>query len=142
MSAIAGEGKHVWTFVGLVVNRPWFLVTYSREGEGCETLLLSSVDQVVDVLAKHRQEINVDQLQLVSPKSLNRSENWLMEPLSEVWRSAAENDKVMVYYLEDGRCYIDSFRLPESSQTGDLACIIRFNKGEGASNAALASGTH
>ena len=131
MSALAGEGQNVWNYISLTLSKPWFLVSYiahSHEGDIGETLLLSCPSQVVDVLKKSTQEIEVRQVQLVSPKHLNNSLQWQMDPLLEVWRGTGENAGAYTYVLEDGRQYINTLGVVDSAQTNNMTCLFRFER--------------
>lgn len=131
MSAIAGEGQHVWSYVNLAANRPWFYACYNlhtSEGAIRETIMLSTVGQVIDLLKHDKQILKVKLLMLVSPPSLNRSISWLMEPLSKIWEARiTETERYAVLYdLANGKQYIDSFEDLKPFQLCDLRCQVRF----------------
>lgn len=110
MSAVAGDGEHVWSYVRLTVSRPWFFVVYTlhtEEGDLGDQLLLSVPEQVADMFRRNGNEITVNQLMLVSPHHLNCSEHWLMEPIAQIWRGKRGTRTVFVYRLADGREYLD-----------------------------------
>lgn len=132
MSALAGQDRDIWSYVHLTLSRPWFFATYSLnspQGQVGETALLSSVEQVSQLLEGGSDSVEVQQLMLVSPGELNRAGSWQMEPLLEIWRGrlADSNDRVLMYRLADGRHYIDCHRQEvELSQLSDLACLATF----------------
>lgn len=132
MSALAGEDQHVWTYVNLTINRPWFFAMYSLrlpEGEVGETVLLSSVDQVSQLLGQESDAVEVRQLMLISPGHVNHGGNWRMEPLHEIWRGrvADRSDQVLMYQLADGRRYIEGhWGDAELPQLSDLTCLASF----------------
>lgn len=130
MSALAGRGEHVWTYVNLTHETVWFCASYvGRKQDACawpETMLLSSVEQVTEVCCKFRERIEVTRLMLVSPGRMNKTDDWLMEPLKAIWsgRDPRHGDKVFVYTLIDGRQYIDSIRAVEYTELLDLQCLV------------------
>lgn len=132
LSALAGEGQEVWTCVNLAINRPWFFATYSLylpQGEIRESVLLSSIDQVNQLLGQDRDTMEVQQLMLVSPGYLNGAGHWRMEALSEIWRGRAAGlgDEVWMYHLADGRQYIEGWRTQdELPELTDVACLASF----------------
>lgn len=131
LSAIAGDDQHVWTYVNLAVNRPWFLLAYAlhtSEGDIDENVLLSSPEQVVDLLRRNGNEITVSQLMLVSPKHLNQSEHWQMDPLVEIWRGQRGNCGTLTYRLADGRQYIHASGALEPSPLENPTCLVSFDQ--------------
>lgn len=133
LSALAGENRDVWTYVNLPLNRPWFYAMYSvnlLEGGIDETVLLSSVDQVTDLLHQCSTEIKVRQLMLVSPGSLNQTGHWRMEPLKEIWRGQLTDggNQIDMFRLADGRHYINChIQYLDLSQISDLTCLASFD---------------
>lgn len=113
-SAIAGQGCDVWTHVSLTIDFPWYCLSYSS----CQaatlgfsgTEFLSNPDQIAELLSDTDSGIQVDQLLLVSPPRLNRTKQWQMEPLAEVWRGQITDNGLYVrlYVLQDGRRYVDA----------------------------------
>lgn len=136
MSALAGKGEHVWTYVNLTHETVWFCASFVvRKSDTCawpETMLLSSVEQVAEVCRSFRELIEVTRLMLISPGRMNETEDWRMEPLREIWcgRDPGHGDKVFVYTLVDGRHYVDSIRAVECSELLDLECVVSVRERE------------
>lgn len=136
MSALAGKGEHVWTYVNLTHETVWFCASFVvRKSDTCawpETMLLSSVEQVAEVCCNFRELIEVTRLMLVSPGRMNKTDDWLMEPLREIWcgRDPNHGDKIYVYTLVDGRHYVDSIRPVEYSDLQDLECVVSIRECE------------
>lgn len=130
MSALAGKGENVWTYVNLTHQTVWFYASYVvRKPDTCawsETMLLSSVEQVTEVCRNFRELIEVTRMMLVTPGRMNKTDDWQMEPLKEIWcgRDPKHGDKVFVYILVDGRHYVDSICAVEYSELQDLECLI------------------
>jgi hypothetical protein len=130
MSALAGKGEHVWTYVNLTHETAWFCASYVlRNSDTCpwtETMLLSSAEQVAEACCSFRELIKVTRLMLVSPGRMNETDDWLMEPLREIWcgRDPKHGDKVYVYALADGRRYVDSISAVDCSELQDFECLV------------------
>jgi hypothetical protein len=141
MSALAGKGEHVWTYVNLTPENVWFCASFIvRKSDRCawpETMLLSSVEQVVEVCRDFKELIEASRLMLVSPSQLNKTDDWQMEPLREIWcgRDPDHGDKVFVYTLVSGRQYIDSIRAVEYAELQDLERVVSIMEYEQAAGA-------
>jgi hypothetical protein len=114
MSAIAGSDQDVWSCLTFTSFRPIFLATYemaTSEGNVRRTVLLSNVEQVIELLNMNDVGFFVDELQILTPSHMNDSKGWLLQPLREV--SVGESDKhgpILVYKLSEGGAYIDAPR--------------------------------
>lgn len=130
LSALAGPGGHVWSYVNLTHEKAWFFASYlvrkSDTSTWPETILLSSVDQVSELCRGFSDTIENTRLMLVSPVRVNQTDTWLMEPLKEVWcgRDPMYDDDVFVYKLVDGRQYLDSKRAVDASVLVGLNCKV------------------
>ena len=130
MSAFAGTGENVWTYVNLTHETVWFCASFVvRRSDTCawpETMLLSKAEQVVDLCSNFGSLIEMTRLMLVSPGRMNNTEDWLMEPLGEIWRGQdpAHGGEVFVYTLLDGRQYVDSVHTVLHSDLQELECIV------------------
>lgn len=133
-SAIAGHGCDVWTHITLTVDFPWYCLSYSsRTGSDIGvkgTELLSKPNQVVEFLSQSESNIHVEQLLLVSPPRLNRTRNWQMEPLAEVWRGHFKDSGlfVHVYVLQDGRRYVGAPNADAWQELLDLTPLFQFSQ--------------
>lgn len=131
-SALAGHGRDVWTHITLTMNFPWYCLTCSyKHGADAgleQTRFLSDPVQVGEYLGALQDDIQVDQLLLVSPSRLNQTNNWQMEPLSEVWRGRASDNGFYIYVhvLQDGRRYVSSPFPVDEASLQDLKKIIDF----------------
>jgi hypothetical protein len=135
MSALAGENHHVWSQLTLTANLPWFYASFALhtpDGSLIETVLLSSVDQVIDLLSKNGGEISIYQLFLVSPGYLNKTDHWRMEQLNEIWQGQIGTGKysVCLYRLADGRVYSTEEGLIDASSLRHGACLVSFKAPE------------
>ncbi|MBI2277085.1 MAG: hypothetical protein HYU74_07025 [Dechloromonas sp.] len=132
-SAIAGHGYDVWNRVTLTVDFPWYYVSYSKCPEAKlginGTEFLCKPDQVAEFLSQNVGLIQTDQLLLVSPPRLNRTKQWLLEPLAEVWRGNLEDSAfyVHVYLLQDGRHYVDAPNAREWRALKNLTQLVQYS---------------
>lgn len=130
LSSFAGKGECVWTYVNLTQETVWFCATYeNRASADCswpETILLSTIEQVVELCHDFSERVEVTQLMLVSPGQLNKSEKWIMEPLREIWRGQDPHhgDTVHVFALQDGRHYVDAIHAVERDKLQGLKCVV------------------
>lgn len=83
------EGQHCWTSVQMPLQNAWYLVAYER---GCDdedgyrraTVFVTSSDEVVEI----SKNLTVNQVSLVTPGWMNKSDAWEMESLSEIWQGS------------------------------------------------------
>ena len=132
-SAIAGHGCDVWTRATLTLDIPWFCLSYSSTSEATYGLsgteLLSKPDQVAEFLSDTDAKIQIDQLLLVSPPRLNGTQQWLMEPLAEVWQGRLENNffYVPVYVLQNGRRYVGAPNCDDWQALQELKLLVKYS---------------
>lgn len=131
MSKIAGENEHVWSFVTLAVNAPWYFATYEDEIDG-EILrldiMLSTYQQVADLLSKQSSSFRVTDLLLATPGHVNKSDNWQLDPLEEVMIGVDSQTKFKfsVYRLANGTSYSDYIASSDSADQDNLQTVIKF----------------
>jgi len=128
MSAIAGPGQDVWTYVNLTLPSPWFLATFvqtDEEVQSHQTILLSSAKQVVKLLKQLDACVGATKVMLITPARINKSDGWKMDTLDEIWQSSdAESDtNGFLYKLSNGMCYTDF--CCEDFQEAKLANFVR-----------------
>lgn len=114
MSALLDDGMQAWNSINLSIEAEWFWVSYllkMDEGRIRETILLSSLSQVVEVFEQAQGDrIEILEVNIVSPPYLNRSTHWMLEPLREVWR--ARNPRTgrvaHLYCVAEGKEYVEA----------------------------------
>lgn len=130
LSALAGQGGHVWSYVNLTQDKVWFYASYqvrkSEMGTWPETILLSAVDQVRELCRGFDGVIENIELMLVSPGYVNQTDAWKMDPLHEIWcgQDPKHRNNIFVYVLSDGRRYIDSQQVVDCSELVGLERIV------------------
>lgn len=103
-----GAPTKVWSYVahGLVV--PWFHVDVT-DGVGGRIVFATYLDQWLPLLQPARETV-VSSVRLVSPFWLNGTDDWMMEPLVEVWRGTEPvgGGDAYVYVVKGARRYVHS----------------------------------
>lgn len=130
LSSFAGKGEHVWSYVNLTHETVWFCASYIvHKSDTCawpETLLLSKVEQLTDLYRNFKGLIEVTRLVVVTPPRINKTSDWHMDPLREIWcgRSPRYDENVFVYRLDDGCEYIDAPYPLEYTDLLEPQCIV------------------
>lgn len=112
------RGKHLWSYVGLRLQNPWFHVQYTviEDSEDCltKTLHLSDVNQLLEI--SRRENVKLEFVDLVSPEYINGSNRWRMEPLQQIWsRKVEESWWGYIFVLENGQRYSYPSPAPEDA---------------------------
>lgn len=103
---VPGEGiRLLWRVVHRSIHVPFFNVVFSdAEARGKQSLVL--VERPEDLLALDTQEgVTIQEVDLITPGSINGSGRWMMGPLREIWRSDDGKQPSYVYVLMDGTQY-------------------------------------
>lgn len=107
---LAGRGGHSWTQVKLDSFSPFFMIVIAATQQYlAETWLLATLDDLIccqTSMKLHFSGRNVS-VSLVSPAHVNKSQQWLVEPLKEAWeiKYYSQADPAFRYVLHDGRTY-------------------------------------
>ncbi|WP_018605547.1 hypothetical protein [Uliginosibacterium gangwonense] len=94
MSALAGNGKSVWSAIQLSSLLPWFIVTYvqvTEDGRHEENILLSSSEMVLTFFQGHAPNISPKAALLVWHDSKSNCAPWRISLVKELWK-AREKD--------------------------------------------------
>lgn len=106
----AGRGGHGWTQVRLDRFSPFFMIVIEATQQWlAETWQLATLEDLTycqETLRLHFPKRKVLTF-LVSPAHVNKSQQWLIEPLKEAWeiRYSNQADSAFRYVLHDGRTY-------------------------------------
>ncbi len=118
LSLFSGFGGHLWSYVRTHLQIPWLHVTCLVTDDGgdafTQTFMLSDVIQLLEI--SRREDITLESVDLVSPKHVNGTSRWRMEPLRQIWRRAiGENGgwRGYVFVLESGTRYCYAGASPE-----------------------------
>lgn len=105
-------GSRSWRFVEWYRTNPWFWVTIMVEGDGYsnfDTLMLYLPGDVADLMAEGASSSKVVEVQIVTPPSMNKTERWAMEPLTEIICGVLPltGRTVHAFKCRNGRTYVE-----------------------------------
>lgn len=107
----AGSEGHAWTQVRLDRFSPFFMVVIEASQQYlAETWQLATLEDLI--FCKETLALNFPMravsIFLISPAHVNKSRQWLIEPLKEAWEIEYSKyaDPAFRYVLHDGRDYI------------------------------------
>lgn len=92
------DGERAWSVVFKSLCLPWFYMTYlidDTENDLRQTVLISSTEQLL-AFPLADKNFTVIEIQLVSPGWLNGKDQWMMEPLVEVWQAQEKESEQLV----------------------------------------------
>ncbi|MDF1690660.1 MAG: hypothetical protein P1U35_13745 [Cycloclasticus sp.] len=123
------EGEQFWSAITLEINKMFLQVTYQRsqDAELKKTVFLLSAEQLERL--SHMDDIEISEVNLASPGSLNKTGEWRLEPLSKIYVGSEPGKNwqdIFIYLLDDGKKYIDSAMGTEEKDFTQVHCI--FNK--------------
>lgn len=111
MMRVFSEQHRYWRMVERDVRAPWFHLTMQFRMEGQirrRTLMPDDVTLLSHLVGQQDDEVQVVDLQVVTPDCLNGRGRWLMEPLAKLELAMTNDDDVVhIYTLLDGRTYCD-----------------------------------
>lgn len=128
-SALAGEGRHVWSAVSLPLNRPWFFVSYTcftEDGPHTSSIMVDSASKILEIAGLIGDQVRLDDVLLVSPGWVNQTTGWKMEPLAAIWegQDPLRSVKAQIFVLTDGRRYLETPLASDPSSLVDLVCVV------------------
>ena len=128
LSAFMGAGRPVWTSVHLTCFRPWFLATYRIDDEEVsigETVMLSNVGQILDLVAQVGGAESGTRVSLVHPIHDGGPDRWKLTPIRRLWKVVGRDDAPVgdAFDLADGTRFWDSFGLGADSPH-ELALLL------------------
>ena len=109
---LLGDDNYLWSNVSLRLHVPWFYVVYSIDYEddskNLDILFVSNIKELINM--SNEIIVHIDQVYLVSPGHLNKSDKWMMEPIDKIMEgSEPEYNQIShIYIVENGNRYIDS----------------------------------
>jgi len=117
-SLFASLGETQWTNAELAVEQIWFIAACRQIDRTRDTpiafqrtLFLSRADQILALLGT---DIQVQTAYIVTPRHVNGSPDWKMEPLTNVWNAVEPDRKhrfTHVFETRSGHLYSNS-RIP------------------------------
>jgi len=118
-SLIGQSGERTWSFVEQDGLAPWFYVQIGRKrGVAKETymLMLCSTAELGQLIEEKSASVWLEQAYLISPPSVNNTESWLMEPLSEIEVAIGGDSRRsrVIFRLTNGNIYsLDDYPLAQ-----------------------------
>jgi hypothetical protein len=104
-----GEGCDVWAMVERDLHSLWFhvsIATLINGGEASRILMPGSESMFEQVLAQQSEEIQVTDIQVVTPAWVNGQERWMMERLIKLEAGYdADNCLIHIISVESGAVY-------------------------------------
>ena len=111
---IRKTGQHAWSTINVQLHMPWYFVSYTDERRSdCQKACISlfqQIEQLVDL--SQSQDVNINEVNLVSPAYLNGKNSWTMDVIKEIWTAIEPKSKTkqlaFIYILQSGNRYVDS----------------------------------
>jgi len=121
------EGELFWSSVTLEFDKIFLHVTYQKATvpELQRTILLLTAEQLERLSCF--DEVEIVEVNLVSPGYLNKTGKWLLEPLSKILVGLEPVDhlqEAFIYKMDDGQKYIDSALDTEEKNIRKINCIF------------------
>ena len=109
---------HLWRYVEYLSAKPWFYVAVREDlGEGGPSrpaiLLLYEVEDLKELADLDGSNLEIEKVWLVSPRSLNQTNEWRMDELREVVKLVEDEETCLAYVVAKGKTFFQkkSFRL-------------------------------
>jgi len=111
---LALDEVRVWSYVQTRLHVYWFHVVYKlinhTGDEQCNIVFFSHSEQLIQL--QQQADVELIEVNLVTPGYFNNSGSWKMEGLKEIW-TGIESDvslshEVLIYILTNDKHYIDS----------------------------------
>lgn len=129
--SIADEDKRLWGYVALKIQIPWFYVVYKvlnpAAFESTGVLFLNNLEQLISL--QQDQDINILQIDLVSPGYMNGTGQWKMEPLSEILEGLRTDTDIeqweRVFVLRNGVQYFETCAMTENPTLTKMTLLFK-----------------
>lgn len=126
-----GEDVQLWSYIEHGLHVPWFYVRLVHHEDGLQMsrmLMLSNVETLQSVLTEKTSKAWVEDVQLVSPSYVNKSDRWLMEPLLELTEvgNGPGKAKSYIFRVLGDRLYTQG---QTDSVVDQVVCTIYLAKG-------------
>lgn len=110
INTLYGDGIQLWSAVEHSLHAPWLYVTVleqQHEQTFRNMLLVQEVTVFEALLCAQNEEMQVEDVQLVSPAHMNDSTGWRMEALSELAQLNHSGMACFIYQVVGGKRYLD-----------------------------------
>lgn len=132
INTLYGDGIQLWSVVEHSLHAPWLYVTVVEQQHGQtfrNMLLVQEMTVFEALLCAQNEEMQVEDVQLVSPAHMNDSTGWRMEPLSELAQLNHAGMAYFIYQVVGGKRYLDRLdaSIPEE-KLGQRRVIFQRNE--------------
>ncbi len=84
--SLLGDENYLWSHVSLRIHIPWFYLIYSVEVENKipkrDILFITNINDLINI--HNEPQMIIEHVYLVSPGHLNKSDQWMMEPIENI----------------------------------------------------------
>lgn len=128
-AGLALNGERLWRYAQINTQIPWFYVEYLVDyGDlKSKSVLLIANNEQLEILA-NRTDIEITQAHVVTPGYVNKTEDWQMNKLKQVFRATRRIGRnkipVTIYVLSDGREMVYSTDTNEKAQLEDCKTVF------------------
>lgn len=120
--------ESVYSYAELMVNSSWFYAD-CKLTDGVDTVtstyLLSMSSQIKDLI--NNPAISISSIYLVSPPYLNRTDSWIMSPLTKVSVGKVSyedyENNIEIYELKSGEILYSSSDIDSQEQIDDIKVV-------------------
>lgn len=120
--------ESVYSYAELMVNSSWFYAD-CKLTDGVDTVtstyLLSMSSQIKDLI--NNPAISISSIYLVSPPYLNRTDSWIMSPLTKVSVGKVSyedyENNIEIYELKSGEILYSSSDIDSHEQIDDIKVV-------------------
>ncbi|MFK5915562.1 MAG: hypothetical protein QM484_14440 [Woeseiaceae bacterium] len=110
--SLHGDDANLWSHVTLRIHIPWFYIIYNMKyTDGTkrqDIILVTNINDLIGLI--NEKLIEIEQIYLVSPSHINKSNKWMMEPIEAIFVGLEPDHELYahVYVVEKGSRYMDS----------------------------------
>ena len=130
------NGTRVWPSVSLNMHIQWFYVIYRLQNPEDDSKLkdiifVTRAEQIAEMILIEGCQIL--EVYLVAPGHINKSDNWKMKKIKEVWKASLKNNsdtRGQIYVLDDGDEYVHSYTTMEKSDFTKKELIFKIKSNE------------
>ena len=127
-SGLAEEGERLWQYVIQRIPMPWFHIEYKVAGP--EDLNFARI--MFTPYLPHIEQLNkmsdtsVVRVSLMSPPSMNGTDDWKLESLAEVWETK-DDTQSKIYVLKNGVRYSENSRDSKKEVLSEADLLLRID---------------
>lgn len=120
LSNLYVNGGRSWRWMELGLQIPYFLAflrkSVGHDAEIGQQVMLSHLDDVLELAALHDNTLQVTEIWLLSPSYMNGTDSYRLGRIKEIWQGKAHRGR-HIYVMEDGARL--HFEIGDLSQSND-----------------------